>query len=238
MKITSYQFTFERPAFDKNLLLRCSIGAAVGAGLKSAIILLSGATFAPLPLLGWSVAGAILAIATKFFKKVHKDNHERLDPALLPALGDMLVAAQKTLHQLFEEKWDSILENHSSDQFEDLGKALEFKLNDGHAFLDVWNPKAFSVAVIDFAHSKGFISQTPKEAWDYALEHVDEFANHLVSIKLQNKTLEFFEENAALFLRSYIPIRSTGSYIRGKQDKNMFESELKKYINLISSFLN
>jgi hypothetical protein len=238
MKITSYQFTFERPAFDKNLLLRGSIGAAVGAGLKSAIILLSGATFAPLPLLGWSAAGAILAIATKFFKKVHKDKNERVDPALLPALGDVAVAAQKTLHQLFEKKWDSILETHTSDQLQALGKELDFKLNEGHTFLDVWNPKAFSVAVSDFAHSKGFISETPKEAWNYAFEHVDEFAEHLIDIKLQKKNLDFFEENAALFLSTYIPIRSNGTYIRGKQDKNLFESELKKYLILISDFLN
>jgi hypothetical protein len=238
MKTTNYQFTFERPSFNKNLLLRCSIGAAVGAGLRGAILLLSGATFTPLPLLGWSVAGAILAIATKFFKKVQKENNERVDRAHLLALGDVAVAAQKTPHQLFEEKWNSILENYSSEQFEALGKELDFKLNDGHAFLNVWNPRAFSVAVGDFAHSKGFISQTPKEAWDYAFKHVDEFAEHLVSIKLKNKTLVFFEENAELFLSTYIPIRSNGTYIRGKQDKILFESELKKYLILISGFLN
>lgn len=77
MNTINLSLSFEKPSFNKSLLLRCSLGASIGAALKGSVILLSGASFSLLNFLGWALAGAIAALASKIFKNIEKIVHQQ-----------------------------------------------------------------------------------------------------------------------------------------------------------------
>lgn len=235
MNKINLQFKLEKPALDKNLLVRCSIGALVGSGLKGVITVLSGATFSTLAILGWALAGSIAALATKFFKKI--DQETQVAPV---KIGPPAVVVKKSLDQCFSEQWDAFASNYSQEKFNQLFQEKNIKVLENDAYSVVWNPKAFSVAVIKFAKDNHGSCTTPKAAWEFAENNLTEFTNYLIEIKRQTKQLPAFEENAADFLAAYIPIRMTDgswSYIRGRAGKAAFENDIRNFLNFVSKAL-
>jgi len=239
MKKINLHFKFEKPDFAKSLVLRSAAGALLGASLKGVITILSSAAFCPWTIGSWALAGAIVAIASKFFKKLHNHNNElRATP---PVLQEAVVE-KKTLHQSFIENWDRIA-SINSELLEDLSKELIVITKDNKVspatYLSVWDPKAFSVAVIDFAQSKNVVCQKPKAAWEHAEQNIADFVDYLVAIKCKRRTLAAFEESAKQFLEDQIPIRMPyGTFIRGKPGKTAFEEQVKTFISFVSRVLD
>jgi hypothetical protein len=238
MKKINLYYKFEKPDFDKSLALRSAAGALLGASLKGVIKILSSAAFCPWSIGGWALAGAVVAIASKFFIKLHNHNNElRATPPILQED----VVEKKTLHQRFIEKWGRIAGNDAK-LMADLTQHLIpiAKDNDisSATYLSIWDPKAFSVAVIDFAQSKNIVCQTPKAVWEYAEQNITDFVDYLVAIKCKRRTLAAFEESAQRFLEDHVPIRMPyGTFIRGKPGKTAFEEQVKTFISFVSRVL-
>ena len=233
MNMINLQLKLEKPAFNKNLLVRCSIGALTGAGLKGVVTVLSGATFSSLAFLGWALAGSIASLATSFFKKIGQQK----EVAAL-AIQSANVVVEKPLHQRFSEQWDAFASNHSQEQFDELFQNKNIKVLENDTYSAVWSPKAFFIAVIKFAQDNNKLCANPKAAWEFAEQNLTEFTNYLIEIKRQTKQLPAFEENAARFLAAYIPIRMTdGSYIRGRSGKEAFENDIRNFLNFVSNAL-
>lgn len=238
--------SFVKPTNYSNLIVRGSLGAAIGGALRGAITLLSRGKFAPLAYLGWGVVGCIIAIATKIFQKkaavapAHLQHqleapHEKRE---LPRLVQAEVVINKTLLDASLEKWDAYINQVSATELENELTELRLPVKEGDRFLAVWNPKAFILLVSHFANQRQPTLTSPTEAFEFARDNIEDVANLLIDIKMKKTQLPAFEQQAARLLEAYIPVRATdGSYIRGKHSKEQFETHLKTYLTFVESAL-